>query len=239
MFRFLLLLSVLVGLSSLGAYAQKVLEQKAAMPSGQRLNLELKHATAIKIHPASGSEMVLRATVTINGGQLNEAITLTSNKTAEGYTITSNLDEKLVQTSQVTTCPDGEGATRWGGNWRNGQATGGGICLKMEVDVAVPAGVAVRVNTISGNIEVNGVTAPLDVKSISGFVDVNWPAQQNADIAFKTITGEVYTDQDIAFVNRKENPIVGYQVRGTLGNGGGPAVRLESVSGDVYFRKRK
>lgn len=239
MFRFLLLLSVLVGLSSLGAYAQKVLEQKATLSAGQRLNMELKHATAIKIRPTSGTEMVLRATVTINGGQLNEAITLTSSKATDGVTITSNLDEKLVQTSQVANCPDGGGTTRWGGNWRNGQSTGGGICLKMEVEVAVPAGVAVRVNTISGNIEVTDLTSPLEAKSISGFVDVNWPAQQSADIAFKTITGEVYTDQNIAFVNRKDNPIVGYQVRGTLGNSGGPAVRLESVSGDVYFRKRK
>ena len=103
----------------------------------------------------------------------------------------------------------------------------------------MPAGVSVRVNTISGNIEVNGLTAPLDVKSISGFVDVTWPPKQGADVAFKTITGEVYTDQDIAFINRKENPIVGYQLRGTLGSSGGPTIRLESVSGDVYFRKRK
>ncbi|QJX45853.1 hypothetical protein HMJ29_02425 [Hymenobacter taeanensis] len=239
MFRFILLLSVLLGLSSQGAYAQKVLEQKASLSSGQRLNLELKHATVIKIHPASGSEMVLRATVTVNGGQLNEAITLTSNKASDGLTIASVLDEKLVQTSQVANCPDGEGTTRWGGNWNNGKSGGGGICLRMEVDVAVPAGVAVRVNTISGNIEVNGLTAPLDVKSISGFVDVSWPPKQGADVAFKTITGEVYTDQDIAFVNRKDNPIVGYQVRGTMGGSGGPTVRLESVSGDVYFRQRK
>ncbi|GAB3306231.1 DUF4097 family beta strand repeat-containing protein [Hymenobacter tenuis] len=238
MFRFLLLLSVLLGLSSLGAYAQKVLEQKATLSSGQRLNLELKHATSIKMHPASGSEMVLRATVTINGGQLNEAVTLTSNKSSDGFTITSILDEKMVQSSQATNCPDGQGVSRWGGNWNNGKSNGGGICLKVEVDVAVPAGVSVRVNTISGNIEVNGLTAPLDAKSISGFVDVSWPPQKGADVAFKTITGEVYTDQEIAFANRKENPIVGYQLRGTLGSSG-PAVRLESVSGDVYFRKRK
>ena len=45
--------------------------------------------------------------------------------------------------------------------------------------------------------------------------------------------------RDKAFANRKENPIVGYQLRGTLGSTGGPAVRLESISGDVFFRKRK
>ena len=238
MFRFLLLLLVLVGLSSLGAHAQKVLEQKAALSAGQRLNLELKQASAIRIHAGSGSQVVLRATATINGGQLNDALLLATSKTAEGVTITSSFDDNLVKNSQGADCPEGQGYTRWGGNWRNGKAEGQALCFKIEIDVAVPAGVAVHVNTISGNIEVTDLTAPLEAKSISGFVDVSWPARQGAEVAFKTITGEVYTDQDIAFVNRKENPIVGYQLRGTLGSSG-PAVRLESISGDVFFRKRK
>ena len=238
MFRFLLLLSVLVGLSSLGAHAQKVLEQKAALSAGQRLNLELKQASAIRIHAGSGSQVVLRATATINDGQLNDALLLTTSKTADGVTIASSFDDNLVKNSQGADCPEGQGYTRWGGNWRNGKAEGPALCFKIEIDVAVPAGVAVRVNTISGNIEVTDLTAPLEAKSISGFVDVSWPARQGAEVAFKSISGEVYTDQDIAFVNRKENPIVGYQLRGTLGSSG-PAVRLESISGNVFFRKRK
>ncbi|UOR05638.1 hypothetical protein MUN82_00725 [Hymenobacter aerilatus] len=239
MFRFLLLLLVLVGLSSLGAHAQKVLEQKAAISAGQRLNLELKQASTIKIHAGSGSQVVLRATATINGGQLNDALLLTTSKTNEGVTITSAFDDNLVKTSRSIECPEGQGYTQWGGSWRNGKAEGPALCFKIEIDVTVPAGVAVRVNTISGNIEVTDLTAPLEAKSISGFVDVSWPARQGAEVAFKTITGEVYTDQEIAFANRKENPIVGYQLRGTLGSTGGPAVRLESISGDVFFRKRK
>ena len=67
-----------------------------------------------------------------------------------------------------------------------------------------------------------------------------WPGRaQGAELALKTITGEVYTDQDIAFsTDRPKNPIVGYQLHGTL-KGSGPLVKLESISNDVYFRKRK
>jgi len=217
-------------------YAQKVLEQKAVLTAGQRLNLQLKQATSIRLHVGSGSEAVVRTTATINGGQLNDALLLQTARTDAGVTITSSLDEQLTRTSNWGgNCPDG--ASNWGGNWHNGKSTGS-VCLKVEVDVTVPVGVAVQVSTISGNIEATGLTGPLDLKSISGFVDVSWPPRAGAEVAFKSISGEVYTDQDIAFVNRKENPIVGYQLHGTLG-GSGPAVRLESISGNVFFRKQK
>jgi DUF4097 and DUF4098 domain-containing protein YvlB len=101
----------------------------------------------------------------------------------------------------------------------------------------VPTGATVKVNTISGNIEVTGLNGPLDAKSISGFVDVSWPSTKGADVALKTITGEVYTNQDIALNGQKNNSPVGYQVRGQLGSNG-PTVKLESISGDVFFRKQ-
>jgi hypothetical protein len=55
----------------------------------------------------------------------------------------------------------------------------------------------------------------------------------------KTITGEVYSDLDIDFGNKKEkNPIVGYLLEGKI-NGGGPEVKLESISNNVYLRKKE
>ena len=78
----------------------------------------------------------------------------------------------------------------------------------------------------------------LRMSTISGFVDVIWPPTTGVELSPKTITGEVYTDQDVAFSNHKDNPVVGYQLKGTL-KGNGPLVKLESISNDVYFRKRK
>ncbi len=53
----------------------------------------------------------------------------------------------------------------------------------------------------------------------------------------QTVTGEVYSDLEINFSNKEEKPqMVGYMLRGTL-NGGGPEVRLESISNDVFLRK--
>jgi hypothetical protein len=33
--------------------------------------------------------------------------------------------------------------------------------------------------------------------------------------------------------------MVGYQLRGALASGNGPLLKLESISGDVFFRKPK
>ena len=56
----------------------------------------------------------------------------------------------------------------------------------------------------------------------------------------ETVTGEAYSNFDnLTFNNKQEElPMVGYELRGAIGSGG-PKVRLESVSGDVYLRKRE
>ena len=48
----------------------------------------------------------------------------------------------------------------------------------------------------------------LRVSTVSGFVDVTRPPTTGAELSLEIITGEVYTDQDVAFSNH--NPIVGY-----------------------------
>jgi hypothetical protein len=70
--------------------------------------------------------------------------------------------------------------------------------------------------TISANIDLKEVTGPVHAKSISGYVDMHWPSKQGASVAMKTITGEVYSDLDINFLNKKDTPqIVGYLLKGT------------------------
>ena len=97
--------------------------------------------------------------------------------------------------------------------------------------MTLPAGTALRLNTISGDLDLSGLngavtaktisgdvlsaglTGPLtlrtisgdvkltglgnnvvDATSISGDVDVSWPAAQGAALNLKTISGEVYAD---------------------------------------------
>lgn len=113
------------------------------------------------------------------------------------------------------------------------------VCSTINYEISLPRKAALRVETINGNINIQGATSPVWAKSISGFVDMSWPGSKGATVAMKTITGEVYSDLAIDFKNKRpKNPIVGYLLEGTLLSGG-PEVRLESISNDVYLRKSK
>jgi hypothetical protein len=234
--------------------AQKIIEKNAPLTKGQRVVLTLPQGNAIHIKAGVGSALTVKASVSINQNKLNDALQLTLENTSDVVTLKSAFDEEMLKKSQPGDCPDNGGRTYT--NWSDSKK-GYSICSDINYEITVPSGVDLTVTTISGSIDVQGPTGALDAKSISGdvnvkgstgdikaksisgAVDVSWPAAKGAQLAMKTITGEVYTDQDIIFQNKrdKESPL-GYQLRGTL-NGTGPLVQLESVSNDVFFRKMK
>ena len=121
----------------------------------------------------------------------------------------------MLRNAQPGDCPNGGSTTATPTSHSNGRGaartgrTVNQVCADIDYEITVPADVALRVSTISGNIDIAGLTGAIEAKSISGFVDVTWPADQGAELSLKTITGEVYTDQDVAFSNRKRQPHCG------------------------------
>jgi hypothetical protein len=242
--RLFFLLLVLFVSAAQATFAQKVIEKSLDVTKGQRLFLNLKQASNIHIHAGAGSKMTLKASVSINQNRLNDALLLRTDQSSDEVKLTSEFDKEMLSKAQPGDCPNG--GSYYGDTYinngtahdRDGRSINQ-VCAVIEYDITVPADVNLRVATLSGNIDIAGLTGPIEAKSLSGFVDVAWPATQGAELALKTITGEVYTDQEIAFTSEpKKNPLVGYQVRGTL-KGSGPLVKLESISNDVFFRKRK
>jgi len=97
----------------------------------------------------------------------------------------------------------------------------------------------VSVSSVSGDVKLNGLGgSAVEAKTVSGDVDLSWPTAQAAELSLKSITGEVYADPAVSFTNLKQRSYVGYQLHGSYGQGSGPLVKLESVSGDVFFRKQ-
>lgn len=97
----------------------------------------------------------------------------------------------------------------------------------------------VSVRSVSGDVKINQLSgSPIDATTVSGDVDLTWPPAKAAELSLKSVTGEVYADPAVNFSNLKAKSYVGYQLHGSYGAGGGPLVKLESVSGDVFFRKQ-
>jgi DUF4097 and DUF4098 domain-containing protein YvlB len=74
----------------------------------------------------------------------------------------------------------------------------------------------------------------MNVKSISGYIDLTEPAGKHADIDFSTISGRMYSNHELA-LNKMHNGIP-LKITEKLNSGGDP-IKLETISGDIYFRK--
>ncbi len=221
------------GLLAGPAFSQKIIEKKLPFSPGQLVNLNLKFADSIRVRYWDKPEVSVRIAVEINGGRLNDALLVQTGATAQEVSLKTDLDPELVKQGKAEDCPDKNSS--WHPN-RDGK--GYSVCAAINYQVYLPRQAQLRLETINGNVDIQGATGPVYAKTISGYVDFTWPQAKGASVALQTITGEVYSDLDIALKTKKQkNPIVGYLLEGTV-NGGGPEVRLESISNNVYLRKR-
>lgn len=227
----LLILLVLLG-TTLRLQAQKVLEDHWQLPTGKSISLTLDHAEDIQLKGWDKPEVQIKAIVQINGGRYNDALTILASETGGTLNIVSELDKTQIGETSTADCE---------GNQSSWQVDGGKvrriICMDIRYEVWVPSQAAVTLKTILGNVTASNLRAALDLRSISGFIDISIPEVVKVDLWLKSITGELYTDLDMKILNKKEEiPIVGYELQGQLG-GGGTKMHLETISSNIYVRK--
>ena len=216
------------------AFAQKIIEKTLPVAPNQLVNLNLKFADSIQIRYWDKPQIAIRIAVTVNNGRLNDALLVTTGSTDQEVSVKTDFDNDLLKQGKAEDCPGTHSTWR---TERNGQNYT--VCSKINYQVFLPKKAQLKVESINGNIDIRGATSAVFAKTISGFVDMNWPGGQGANLSVKTITGEVYSDLDIDFRNKKEkHPIVGYLLEGTT-NGGGPNVHLESISNNILLRKQE
>ena len=107
-------------------------------------------------------------------------------------------------------------------------------CFKISFVIYAPENVQLNLETISADIEVLNYKGDVNAKTISGFLDYSLDAKTGTDLLFKSVTGEIYTDFDIN-LDRKSTAY-SKSVKTEI-NGGGASICLETVSGDIFFRK--
>jgi DUF4097 and DUF4098 domain-containing protein YvlB len=96
------------------------------------------------------------------------------------------------------------------------------------------------INTISGGINVVfteiSKDKPISLAAISGDVDVTLPAKSAVDLELSTISGNMYSDFDLASTYKDMRRVGGGNIRTQL-NGGGTSLKLRAISGNIYLRK--
>ncbi|WP_201983473.1 DUF4097 family beta strand repeat-containing protein [Hymenobacter rubidus] len=135
------------------------------------------------------------------------------------------------------------------GNWNGGDLVVRDVSGDLELTVKsgdmklINVSGPVVATAVSGDIQVKFAPmrqGPSSITTVSGDVDVSMPASTKATLRLRSVSGEVYTDFDLSMGKDQDSMrhIGGQVVDGTI-NGGGNAVSLKTVSGDIYVRKAK
>jgi DUF4097 and DUF4098 domain-containing protein YvlB len=98
----------------------------------------------------------------------------------------------------------------------------------------MPEKIKFSVETINADVTIKGQTRDMNVKSISGYIDLTEPEGKQADLDFSTISGRMYSNHELAL--NKMHSGIPMKINEKLNNGGDP-IKLETISGDIYFRK--
>lgn len=216
------------------AFAQKIIDKKLPFTPGQTVNLNLRFGDSIKVRYWDKNEVSVHISATINAGKLNNALTVTTTSNTEQISVKTDLNQDMLSEGKAADCPDKQYSYN---SEKDGKRYY--VCSVINYQVFLPRQAKLIIETINGNIDIEGATTAVQAKTISGFVDMSWPKSKGASLNMKTITGEVYTDFTIDYKDKKQkNPIVGYLLEGTM-NGGGPEIKLESISNNVYLRQLK
>lgn len=195
----------------------------ASVPvAGQEmLDLEFAFADDITFKTWDKNEVYVEVMVEINDGEYNDIFSLSTDKSSN--TIYVEMDEEMWK--KIDKKKDGK--------WNNCSYTS-----TINYVVYLPKTLSVRANTISGDYAFDYYGTEMDLKTISGAIDVTIPEKLGLDFKAKTISGEIYSDIEISYPYGKEGlrQIVGQDIRGRVSDGGDES-NFETISGNIYLRK--
>jgi hypothetical protein len=254
-------LLIIIGLTQF-TFAQKKIEKNIAVNSNESIFLDLKYASNIQVKTWDKSEVGFVITVNINENANNDNFDLEVKNEDKQLKITS-LIKDLNKISTGKTIINTQKNNRTTHNYNDGNNYGfwdedskvyvnvyshndRQITADIDYEIYIPRANALKIKTISGNIKTDIENAKTSLKSISGDIDLTIAENQKKSFKLKTISGDVYSNIQLD-TNKNEKDEDGLpRIGGGYGtdvvakiNGGGDEIKLETISGNIYIRKKK
>ncbi len=223
-----LIILTVATLMGLTLTAQKNVEVRESTNKSDRIILDFQFADNIDIKSWSKSEVYVKVSVDINENKDNDKYRLEAQRTGTGIEIIENIDDMDEIGEERTVYDEENGTTIYNGRH---------IDMKLKYTVYVPSNITIKTETISGNITASGLIGAMNLKSISGDIDLDWDKNEGADLELKTISGKMFTDFDINTSKKGKYAYFPHNLTTSL-NGGGNNVELNTISGNIYLRKK-
>lgn len=191
--------------------AQQIIEKHIDFSGKESLSLKIQIADSINLQTWNKNEVYIKASVNINENKDNEAYITSFDETGKTVVVDAHFKDKYFK----------------GKN---------NCCNETDIywQIYMPEKIKFSVETINANVTITGQTREMNVKSISGYIDLTEPAGKQADIDFSTISGKMYSNHELAL--SKLHSGIPLKITEKLNNGGDP-IKLETISGDIFFRK--
>lgn len=191
--------------------AQQIIEKHIAFSGKESLSLKIQIADSIDLQTWNKNEVYVKASININENKDNEGYLISFDETCNTITVNANFKDKYFK----------------GKN---------NCCIKSEIywQVYIPEKTKFSIETINADVTITGQTREMYVKSISGYIDLAVPADRQADLEFSTISGTMYSNHEL--VLNKERSGIPSKIEEHLNNGGA-LIKLETISGNIFFRK--
>jgi hypothetical protein len=191
--------------------AQTITEKHIGFKGKSSVVLDISIADSIEIIGWDSPEVYAWASVNINDNHDNDAYSISFVEEGNTLRIKAKIKEDFYK-GKENCCNSDD--IRW--------------------KICIPSQTSLKTETINGNITARGLKSETIIKTISGFIDLSTPVSENADLSFSTISGTVYTNHVLGKTRTKTG--IPQMIREKINNGG-RTIKLETISGDIFFRR--
>ena len=213
--------------------AQREVEESYNVSEIQKISLNFKFASDIKVIQWDKKEVNIKASVLVENGKGNEAYNLKTEESSGEMYISSDFGDYFKKRNNIM-LNNSDQKTEI--NYLVYVPVNSELKIKSITGNVISENFSGKLETdlISGSVELKKYEGELALKTISGNLDVT---MKKAKIDAKTLTGTIYSDLDIDMNNDTKKPTVSTRVQGIVSNGD-QKTKLETISGNIYMRKQ-
>ena len=230
-----------------GAWAQTVINRSIPLQRGQAIVMSFDYPELIRVSTWDKNEISIQGTVSINGGENDDAFVLENSTSGNAVSVNSTIRDLKHLPKRITIMRGGQKIMFHDEQeYRKYQATNGsgyntmsqGPDIDIELEIKIPANTETKIKSIYGMVEVRNFSGPLAVDATYGGVDASLVERAVGELTAETSFGEIYTNLDTKFGDdgMKSHDFYTF-VSAKPGNG--PRYNFESKYGNVYLRKER
>jgi len=228
-----------------GLAAQTPVNKSVPVQSGQKIEMHFDYPELIRVTTWEKNEISIQGSVSINGGESDDAFELITSTTGNTVTVRNEIHNLKNLPQRITITRSGQKIVfKSKADYKKYADQNGkgynmmscGVDMDILLEIKVPRNVETRVESVYGMVEIKEFTGPLTVEATYGGVDAALAERSTGELIAETNFGNIYTNLELKFLNNNIQE-KDFHTSVSAKPGSGPRYSFESKYGNVYLRK--